>query len=109
MKYMKEKLGTKGETIIETLVAILILTVSAMLLAEVSAAAVRMNQKIEDVDKNYRDELAVVEKQDASFKGEITIKRLSDGHTYTYDVNFFGNEGDLTSYQAKAEGIEWKP
>jgi hypothetical protein len=103
---MKKKLGTKGETLIETLVAIIILTVSAMLLAVVTATSVRMNQKIEDVDKNYRDELAVVEKRDTSFEGKITIQRLSDGHSYTYDVNFFGNEGDLTSYQAKAEGIE---
>ncbi len=103
MKYMKKKLSTKGETVIETLVAILILTISAMLLAEVSATSVRMNQKIETVDAKYRDELAVVEKRESPQSGEVTI--TSGGNAYTYEVDFYGNEGNLTSYQAKPGGI----
>lgn len=103
MSGIKKKANTKGETLVETLVAILILTFSAMLLAEVSATAIRMNQEIEAVDTKYRDELAGVEKREVPFSGEVTIK--SGGNTYHYQVDFYGDGVGLTSYQSKTGGI----
>jgi len=93
----------KGETLLETLVAILILTVSAMLLAEVTASSTRINLDAEKVDKKYREDLEKVEKRETPISGEVTIK--SGGTTYTYDVNYYGDKSGFTSYATKEGGI----
>ncbi|WP_312043664.1 type IV pilus modification PilV family protein [Anaerotignum sp.] len=100
MKLIQNK---KGETLLETLVAILILTVSAMLLAEVTASSTRINLDAEKVDKKYREDLEKVEKRETPISGEVTIK--SGGTTYTYDVNYYGDKSGFTSYATKEGGI----
>ncbi len=103
MKLINSKRNTKGETLIETLVAIIILTVSAMLLAEVTTSSTRINLRVEEADEEYRDALETVEKRVSPVSGEITIQ--SGGSSYTYEVNYFGDMVGLTSYEAKEGGI----
>lgn len=100
MKLIQNK---KGETLLETLVAILILTVSAMLLAEVTASSTRINLDAEKVDKQYREDLEKVEKREAPTAGVVTIQ--SGGTSYTYDVNYYGDRTGFTSYVTKEGGI----
>lgn len=100
---MKKIRNSKGETLIETLVAIIILTVSAMLLAEVSASSIRINKQTGKIDTKYRDQLAVVENRENPEPGEVTI--TNGGTTYTYQVEYYGDQVGLTSYTAKAGGI----
>lgn len=100
MKLIQNK---KGETLLETLVAILILTVSAMLLAEVTASSTRINLDAEKVDKKYREDLEQVEKRETPISGEVTIQ--SGGTTYTYNVNYYGDKSGFTSYATKEGGI----
>lgn len=100
MKLIQNK---KGETLLETLVAILILTVSAMLLAEVTASSTRINLDAEKVDKKYREDLEKVEKRETPISGEVTIQ--SGGTTYTYNVNYYGDSSGFTSYATKEGGI----
>ncbi len=88
----------KGETLLETLVAILILTVSAMLLAEVTASSTRINLNAEKVDKKYRNDLEKVEKRETPTTGVVTIQ--NGGTSYTYDVNYYGDRSGFTSYVA---------
>lgn len=103
MKLMNLKRNAKGETLIETLVAIIILTVSAMLLAEVTTSSTRINLSVEKVDKEYRDALKTVETREFPVSGEVTIQ--TGGTSYTYEVNYYGDMVGLTSYVAKKGGI----
>lgn len=103
MRFFKQRQNNKGETLIETLVAIIVLTVSAMLLAEVSASSIKINNQAEAVDTRYRNELANVEKRESPVVGDIQIK--SGSNTYTYEVEYYGDLVGLTSYTSKAGGI----
>lgn len=105
MRYLKRKRNNKGETLIETLVAILILTISAMLLAGMSATAIRINRSTEVVDATYRTEVVATEKRENGRTGKITIAEGVGGKTYDYNVDYFGIKDGLTSYKAKTEVV----
>lgn len=99
-RFIKEN---KGETLIETLVAILILTLSAMLLTGMSATANRINLRADAIDAAYRSEVEAVEKKELGKIGTITI--AVDAEAYTYEVEYFGETPGLVSYQAAVGGI----
>lgn len=117
MKLIKKVFRSKGETLIETLVAIMILAISAMLLAQITTSSVRINRIAEKADGEYRRELKMVENRERLSTGNVTIKR--DKHsdetpdeipaelptkpkdTYTYGVRYFVGEGNLKAYQAQ--------
>ncbi|KAF5077309.1 hypothetical protein DSECCO2_152110 [anaerobic digester metagenome] len=117
MKRIKKMIREKGETLIETLVAIMILTISAMLLAQVTTSSVRINRIAEKVDGEYRRELKMVENREHLSTGNVTIKRDKRSEetpdeippdlpnkpqeTYTYGVDYFVGEGNLKAYQAQ--------
>lgn len=103
MRTLKKRRNAKGETLIETLSAIAIFSLSAMLLAGATVSASSINLKIEENDKTYRSNLKSVENQESYRAGEIKI--LKNGTvSYTYDVNYYGDLDGMASYEMIAEG-----
>ena len=94
------KRSAKGETLVETLVAILIITFSAIILVNTTIASTNINRKVESSDTNFREELAAAEGLQEPVDGKITIK---GDKTYTYDVEYYGKEDGLRSYRIPSE------
>ncbi len=88
----------KGETILETLVAILIITFSSIMLVNLTLTATKINKVVEQEDSQFREDLMVAEQALTGTNGEVTIE--SDGSTYTYDVEYYGKDDGLYSYRA---------
>ena len=68
------KRASKGETLVETLVAILIITFSAIILVNMTIASTNINRKVESSDTNFREERAAAEGLQKHVDGQITIK-----------------------------------
>lgn len=95
------KRASKGETLVETLVAIVIITFSAIILVNMTIASTNINRKVESSDTNFRDELAAAEGLQNPAKGQITVK--SESRTYKYSVEYYGKEDGLRSYRIPSE------
>lgn len=88
----------KGETILETLIAILIITFSSVMLVNLTLTATRMNKDTEQEDNKFREDLMDAEKAESGTNGDVTIS--SGGSSYTYQVEYFGKDNGLYSYRA---------
>lgn len=95
------KRASKGETLVETLVAIVIITFSAIILVNMTIASTNINRKVESSDTNFREELAAAEGLQNPAKGQITAK--SESGTYRYSVEYYGKEDGLRSYRIPSE------
>ena len=95
------KRASKGETLVETLVAIVIITFSAIILVNMTIASTNINRKVESSDTNFRDELAAAEGLQNPAIGQITVK--SESGTYKYSVEYYGKEDGLRSYRIPSE------
>ena len=98
----------KGETLVETLVALLIATFSVMMLTASITSSARINKQNSNADDKYTEELKRVEsyEADAGFEAkEIQIKfDFGNGTTIVKDAILYGGEdGRLASYKAKEE------
>ena len=94
------KRASKGETLVETLVAIVIITFSAIILVNMTIASTNINRKVESSDTNFREELAAAEGLQNPVDGQITIKGEK---TYSYKVEYYGKEDGLRSYRIPSE------
>lgn len=107
MRLLSNKLSsTHGETIVETLAAILIAALSCTILMTSVIASVQINKQAENAEIAYRKELMEAEigngsktetGQDGPYEGTITIKS-KDGSSYSYHVLYTGSSRKLTSY-----------
>lgn len=75
---MKKRLNHRGETLTETLVSILILTLSGLLLLTATMAANKVNQAAVKMDADLREQLQYAEMQDrnvayAAGTGIVTV------------------------------------
>ena len=85
---MKTRLNHRGETLTETLVSILILTLSGLLLLTATMAANKVNQAAVKMDTDLREQLQYAEMQ----RHELAYGAGTD----TVTVN--GEEYDVTVY-----------
>ncbi len=100
---MLEKLrGVRGETLTETLAAILIVTLSAVVLTGMAVGAVRLNRAAGTADAAYRLEVEAAERQASGSPGTVTV--AEGGRRYVYDVTVTGGEETLASYAPAGEG-----
>lgn len=99
---LKQKLSARrGETLTETLVAILVISLSAAVLAAMIGAASRMNRlAIQQDEANYAAISAAETGSGTATNGKVTIK--VNGISTEYDVGFYGGSG-FVSYR-KAGG-----
>lgn len=102
---MKAKLrSSRGETLVETLAAILVLALSALLLANVTVSSARLNRSARKSDTAFRQELKTAETVPDTADGKVTVSDTTGGgksRLGEYSVLYTRTEdGKLTSYRA---------
>ena len=107
----KRKPGNQnGETIVETLTAILIAALSCTILMTAVTAAVSINRNASEAQEKFEAELLEAEMQNGTEEKEVLIKikqntsGSSTESTIAVNAFFTGGEGKLTSYRIKEEG-----
>ena len=95
----------KGETLTETLVALLIVGLSSVVLASMIGAASRMGTQAAERDKAMYEEVAAAEARTGdSEDGSVTVT-VGDTNQ-TIDVKYYGGEDGLHSYVYEKIGGE---
>ena len=87
---MKKRLNHRGETLTETLVSILILTLSGLLLLTATMVANKVNQAAVKMDADLREQLQYAEMQRYDIKygagtGRVTVNGV------VYDVTVYSH------------------
>lgn len=102
---MRRKRRTSGETLVETLAAILIAALASILFLQMTVASVRINETARKMNEDYRTALSAVESQrDGSFHGEdVAIALDSPEKRWNYSVSYY-QSGELTAYAARGGG-----
>ncbi len=104
MKAMVKKfLNAKGETLVETMIAIMITSLSAMLLATAMLVASKINKNVEDADAVFQAGLNTAE-QYGGTPVDGSVHLVFDSGTTTADAAYYGGESQLRSYRYTAEG-----
>ena len=109
---MRKKLKQqKGETLAETLVALLIATLSVMMLTAALTGTSRLNKQNRDADLRYREDLKRAESYETDADNEVKEVEIrfdfGGGVHYIKDALLYGGtEGKLASYKAKEEDEE---
>ncbi len=99
-----------GETIVETLTAILIAALSCTILMTAVTAAVSINRNASEAQEKFETELLEAELQNGTTEKEVLIKikqntpGSSTESTTSVNALFTGGEGELTSYRIREEG-----
>lgn len=94
---MKKNRRNSGETLAETLAAILLTTISSILFFQMSMAAAGISKHAKEMEDKYRNALTKVEEQQTAYKsGSVSV----DGRDY--EVEYFSDDaGELVSYSSK--------
>ena len=92
-----KKRWNRGETLIETLIAVLILTFSSIMFLNMTLSSVKINSASQQKDAEFREDLMEAEKEETGRIGKITIK--TDQSSYSYQVEYYGKGNDgMISY-----------
>lgn len=98
---MKKLMNNKGETLIESMVAILIFTLSSIMLYTMLTTSVDLNKKAKEADAVYADQMIYAEQaEDPSGNCSVTFKLKTgdpsgDLELFEYDgVNLYRKEAD---------------
>ena len=92
-------LNKKGETLVETLAAILIFTMASIILYSMVTSAADINRKAKEFDKDLLDQLSVAEHAaegtgSGPYKVQMTIKKgKGDVVVSEANVMFYGKSG----------------
>lgn len=101
---MKKLRCASGETLVETLAAILIVTLASLLFLQMTMASVRINRDARQMDADYQAALAAAEDQrerTADSPGTATLSGSeTEGTEWSYSIDYYGG-GNLTSYAAR--------
>lgn len=102
---LKAKLRSqRGETLVETLSAMLVIVFASMCLFFAIMTAARINNAVAAADDNYSTELNAAEdfttatQDDDGDDGKVTITPSSGGFI-TIDVSISGTAGELRAYE----------
>ncbi len=113
MKLIQKLKSLRGETMVEMLVSMLILTLSICLLVTMIVVSYQFDRQARELDNKYRDELSAAENfKEKSDDGNISyvtddydvVLRLNDmdDNKQTVDVNIYSvPDSDLKSYKLK--------
>lgn len=95
---MKKLKNTSGEALIESLVSILLVALSALLLAQMTEASSHFNRNAQQASLEYHEALCAAEEATTTETGQIRIKGARK--TYTYRVYLSPDkEAPLVSYE----------
>lgn len=99
---LKRKLRSqRGETLLESIVAILVIVFSGLTLFFSITTAARVNHAATIADEAFVNELRAAEKQQGVMKGSIIIEAGGGEDRIEVDVFYTGGEGELTSYKLR--------
>lgn len=86
-----------GETLVESVLAILIFTLASIIMLSMISAANNINQTAKDADREYFDQLVSAElASGTATQGEVTF--AFSGETVRVDVDIYGTEDGLYAY-----------
>ena len=101
MKRWKKKLkSAAGETLAETLAAILVASLSSLILAHAAVSASRVNKAAEAADARFAEQQAAAEAQTVKLS-EGTFTFAGEGLTGAYSVEYFGEADGLITFSPK--------
>lgn len=100
--YKLQKRANRGETLVETLAAILVIALSATLLVQLTMTSTRLNRNVEQADGDFRAELAAAEGLQEPQAGVLTVQGAMD--TYSYEVEYYGEADALRAYRLPSGG-----
>lgn len=104
MKLLRKLRARSGETLTETLCAVLVMSLSSVLLATMISAASHMNAAALEKDTALYTALTTAEEQTGT-NAEETVKVSIDGTLVDFTVAYYGGEdGALSSYAYPAKG-----
>ena len=111
IKKLRQK---KGETLVDTMVSLLIAVLSVVMLSTAVLTTTKINQQTREMDERFNAQLLEAEGLDNSVKKKnvqisIRFSSLDDSAVYensTAEVLLYGNpESDFLSYDYKPEGV----
>lgn len=100
--YKLHKRVNRGETLVETLAAILVVALSTVLLVQLTMASTRLNRDVERADSSFRAELAAAEGLQEPQAGVLTVQGALG--TYSYEVEYYGAADGLRAYRLPIGG-----
>ena len=96
MRTFRKLRSRKGETLTETLVAVLLVGLASVVLASMISAASRMGAQALERDTALYEEITVAEAQSSGQNGSVTVE--IGGSSQNFNVTYFGEEDQLHSY-----------
>lgn len=97
---MRKLQSRRGETLVETLVTILIVALSAGLLVVMAATAVRMGQSADEKAEAYYKELAAAEAASGTRSGTAVIGGdLENTGQVSVPIRITGEDDELRAYR----------
>ena len=105
MNKIMNKLRSKaGESLIESLAAILIFTMASVGMFSMVSAAARINETAKQSDREYQEQMAHAEQGEVAGESGVVTMTLSRGGTeedirvIVADVDLYGTEDGLFAY-----------
>ena len=95
---------SRGETLVETLTAILLVTLASLMMVRMCLSGIQLNHSVRVREDAFRAERNIAElcEESRSSPGQVSIR--GSGREETYEVRVAGGEGKLTSYYLVKEG-----
>lgn len=95
---LRARLGTRGESIVETLAAVLICSLAILMLYTALSSASRMNVGADKQSSDLQEAIIAIETQQNP-EGELREVSIV-GFERTYSVQYYGSEeSDIKSYR----------
>lgn len=105
MKLLRKLRARSGETLTETLCAVLVMSLSSVLLATMISAAAHMNASALEKDRALYTELTAAEARSAAKSEPKAVYVTINGTKVTFAATYYGDkDGALTSYAVPAKG-----
>lgn len=95
----------RGETLVETLCAVLVLALGVALLATMISASSRLDQKTDQAAADLYQSFSGAEKMTPgadSTEGTVSVQ-VGDGTAKTIPARFYGDSDQVVSYRIKTE------
>jgi Tfp pilus assembly protein PilV len=107
MAQLWKRLANKtGESLVETLAAMLIFTLGSIIMLSYISTATNINQITEEVDNRYYADVITAELANVASEETSAVRFLITGSNLnqTVTVNVYGNRDGLYTYYAEGDG-----
>lgn len=106
MAQLLKRLANKtGESLVETLAAMLIFTLGSIIMLSYISTATNINQITEEVDNRYYADVITAELANVASEETSAVRFLITSNlNQTVTVNVYGNRDGLYTYYAEGDG-----